>query len=94
MRVLLSTIRTRRLSNRFVAPARSVNRFDDLNKRSVDVFAEGGWPAIRSSLEIQGWSPAHLDHIHEQLRQGWPLAIALRHVSIRFGTCPCSSKRG
>lgn len=90
----MTTIRTRRLSNRFVAPARSVNRFDDLGHRPVDVFAEGGWPSIRSSLEIQGWSPSHLDQIHELLRQGWPLAIALHHASIRLGSCPRRSIPG
>ena len=90
----MATIRTRRLSNRFVAPARAINRFDDLRTRSVDVFAEGGWSSIRGALEMQGWSAPHLDQIHEELRQGWPLAIAFHHASIRLGSSPRRSIPG
>ena len=53
-----------------------------------------------------GWSrrqyaPMHIhskafsslrDQIHEQLRQGWPLAMAVRQVAMRMGTCPMRSK--
>jgi|TARA_B100000085_G_C18268255_1_gene400994 hypothetical protein len=56
------------------------------------VFAEGGWPSIRVLLEMRGWSPTHIEQIHEQLRQGWPLTTAVRHVSIRMGTCPMRSR--
>lgn len=56
------------------------------------MFSEGCWHSIRTSLEMRGWSPMHIELIHDQLRQGWPLSLAVRQVSIRLGTCPMRSK--
>ncbi|MBM5802051.1 MAG: hypothetical protein FJ077_14765 [Cyanobacteria bacterium K_DeepCast_35m_m2_023] len=53
-----------------------------------DVFAEGQWQSIRVQLEAQGWNPSQIELVHDQLRQGWPLATAKRHAARLSGHCP------
>ena len=35
-----------------------------------EVFAEGGWPSIRVSLEMRGWSPLQIELIHASAASG------------------------
>ena len=79
--------RTRRQSKRFV-PTR---RAEPSGKRRL-VIPEGDWQAIRSDLELRGWSSSQLEVIQSELSQGWPLLIAVRHAAMRLGTCPSGSK--
>ena len=79
--------RTRRQSKRFV-PARPPERSA---KRRL-VLPEGDWQSIRSDLELRGWSSSQLELIQAELRNGWPLRIAVRHAALRLGTCPTGSK--
>ena len=88
----MATTRIRRPSNRFVSAAGPRSGLSGAQHPRHQVFAEGGWPSIRVLLEMRGWSPTHIEQIHEQLRQGWPLSMAVRHVSIRMGTCPMRSR--
>ena len=88
----MAMTRPRRLSKRFVPPAQQLTAPGVGERRRSEVFSEGCWPSIRVSLEMRGWSPTHVEFIHEQLRQGWPLSLAVRQVSIRLGTCPMRSK--
>ena len=84
--------RTRRQSNRFVPPSRpEPPGMRRLTSRRL-VVPEGDWQSIRSELELRGWSSSQLQLIQAELRQGWPLRIAVRHASIRLGTCPTNSK--
>lgn len=79
-------------SNRFLSPQalpQSRCRRDPLG---MELFAEGQWQAIRALLERQGWSFLQIDLIHDQLRQGWPLALAKRHVAALTGFCPLRSR--
>ena len=86
------SMRSRRPSNRFIVSARPAGKLTGLGSVRREVFADGGWLSIRLLLEERGWSPSHVDQIHEQLRQGWPLAMAVRQVAMRMGTCPMRSK--
>jgi len=52
------------------------------------MFAEGQWQAIRVQLERQGWHPSQIELVHDQLRQGWPLATAKLHAARLSGHCP------
>ena len=88
----MATTRIRRQSNRFVSATRPRSGPSGGQSAVSEVFAEGGWPSIRVLLEMRGWSPTHIEQIHEQLRQGWPLTTAVRHVSIRMGSCPMRSR--
>ena len=88
----MTTTRIRRPSNRFVSAARPRSGLRRGKIPVSEVFVEGGWPSIRVLLEMRGWSPMHIEQIHEQLRQGWPLTMAVRHVSIRMGSCPMRSR--
>ena len=54
----------------------------------AEVFAEGQWQSIRVLLEGQGWNPSQIALVHDQLRQGWPLATAKRHAARLSGHCP------
>ena len=82
----------RPLSKRFLSP-------EDLEGRTAqrglcrawgpgEVFAEGQWQSIRVQLESQGWNPSQIALVHDQLRQGWPLATAKRHAARLSGHCP------
>lgn len=53
-----------------------------------EIFAEGQWQAIRVQLERQGWHPSQIELVHDQLRQGWPLATAKLHAARLSGHCP------
>jgi hypothetical protein len=53
-----------------------------------ELFAEGQWQAIRVQLEREGWDPSQIDLLHDQLRQGWSLAMAKRNVARLSGHCP------
>ena len=55
---------------------------------AAEVFAEGQWQSIRVVLEGQGWNPSQIALVHDQLRQGWPLATAKRHAARLSGHCP------
>lgn len=58
-----------------------------------ELFAEGPWPGIRVALECQGWNSRQIAMVYDQLRQGWPLALAKRNVAMLTGCCPISSRR-
>ena len=88
----MARMRARRLSNRFFPSARDLPSPRPEKNRRSEMFSEGCWHSIRVSLEMRGWSPTHIELIHHQLRQGWPLSLAVRQVSIRLGTCPMRSK--
>jgi hypothetical protein len=55
---------------------------------TAGIFAEGLWVSIRVQLERQGWSAFQIALVQDQLRQGWPLAIAKRHAARLSGHCP------
>ena len=84
--------RVRPFSNRFVEPApqRSCHGLESAGSRNI--FFEGGWPLIKARLEMRGWSPSQIEQIHEQLRQGWPLTMAVRNVALLMGRCPLRSR--
>ena len=88
----MATTRIRRQSNRFVSSARPRSGLNREKFPVREVFAEGGWSSIRALLEMRGWSATHIEQIHAQLRQGWPLTTAVRHVAIRMGSCPMRSR--
>lgn len=82
----------RQRSRRFLAPEELSKRW---SQRGIcrawgpgEVFAEGQWQSIRVQLEGQGWNPSQIALVHDQLRQGWPLAIAKRHAARLSGHCP------
>ena len=79
--------RTRRQSKRFVPTTRP----EASAKRRL-VVPEGDWQAIRSDLELRGWSSSQLEVIQAELSHGWPLRVAVRHATMRLGTCPTGSK--
>lgn len=84
-------------SNRFLSPeelARRGRARPDLlrGRGSGEWFAEGQWPVIRAQLESDGWNPSQIELMHDQLRQGWPLAVAKRNVTQLSGHCPLHSR--
>ncbi len=79
-------------SRRFVDPATSQPRCQQGTEGCRSIFFEGGWPSIKARLEMRGWSPSQVEQIHEQLRQGWPLTMAVRHVALMLGRCPIRSR--
>ena len=85
-----------RRSNRFCPPAqRSPYRYladGTAMTHGMEMFAEGGWSAIRIRLEARGWSPTQIELMHDQLRQGWPLTMAARQVALSTGLCPLRSR--
>jgi len=94
--VMAATTTSSRLSKRFITPAaRLAGTLRPLESGVVgrrDSFAEGLWASIKVRLEMAGWSPSQIDLIHEQLRQGWTLPMAVRHVAMRHGACPLRSR--
>jgi hypothetical protein len=80
-------------SNRFLRPEELARRG---TRRSgpqqawgpAELFAEGQWQVIRAQLEREGWSLSQIDMLHDQLRQGWPLAQARQNVARLSGRCP------
>ena len=85
-------MRSRRISKRFIPVDWTSRRACTAGSLHREVFAEGTWPSIRVLLEARGWAPFHVERIHEHLRQGWPLAMAARQVSMQMGACPARSK--
>jgi hypothetical protein len=57
------------------------------------VFAEGQWQSIRVALERQGWSASQIERVHDQLRQGWPLAVDKENVATLTRQCPVRSRQ-
>ena len=47
---------------------------------------------IRAQLESDGWNPSQIELLHDQLRQGWPLAVAKRNVTHLSGHCPLRAR--
>lgn len=89
---------TQPLSKRFLGPDELAhrgtlrpNRRQPLGSPS-DVFAEGQWQAIRVQLEHEGWNPSQIDLLHDQLRQGWPLALAKQNAARLSGRCPIQAR--
>ena len=87
----MAATRTRRQSKRFAVPRRPEGSAVRPMTRRL-VLPEGDWQSIRSDLELRGWSSSQLEIIQAELRQGWPLRIAVRHAAMRLGTCPTGSK--
>ena len=86
-----------RLSNRFLYPQEIARggRASRAGGRTLgpsELFAEGQWQVIRVQLERDGWNPSQIDMLHDQLRQGWPLAIAKQNVAKLSGHCPLHSR--
>jgi len=82
----------RSLSRRFLSDT-ELDSKRSLNERCRawgpgEMFAEGQWQAIRVQLERQGWHPSQIELVHDQLRQGWPLATAKLHAARLSGHCP------
>ena len=84
--------RSRPRSNRFLPPPEG--RLPRLRQpwSPRKVFAEGQWQSIRAGLERQGWSASQIEMVHDQLRQGWPLAVAKQNVAAITRQCPVRSR--
>lgn len=86
------------LSKRFLGPDELAHRGTVRPEQgqtqggATHVFAEGQWQAIRVQLEHEGWNPSQIDLIHDQLRQGWPLALAKQNVARLSGHCPIKAR--
>jgi hypothetical protein len=82
------------VSNRFLKP-------HELSRRRrpgppwgpYEQFADGQWQDIRVALERQGWNGTQIEMLHDQLRQGWPLAMAKHNVTAMTGHCPLRSRQ-
>jgi len=59
----------------------------------TEVFAEGQWQSVRVGLEARGWNAIQIEQIHDQLRQGWPLALAENNAAVLSGHCPIKARR-
>jgi hypothetical protein len=81
----------RSLSRRFLPPVVAGSRSRPW--ALGELFADGQWQAIRVMLEGEGWNPSQIERVHEQLRQGWPLAVARRNVAALTGSCPLKASR-
>jgi hypothetical protein len=82
-----------RQSNRFLRPEELARRGGQRLDRArawgpAELFAEGQWQVIRVQLEREGWSLSQIEMLHDQLRQGWPLAHAKQNVVSLSGRCP------
>ena len=80
------------LSTRFLRPD---DRHQPRPQRAwgpAELFAEGQWQSIRVQLEREGWNHSQIELVHDQLRQGWPLAMARRNVAALTGHCPLRSR--
>ena len=60
--------------------------------RAGELYAEGPWQSILSQLEREGWNLSQIEMLHNQLRQGWPLQVAKKNVSVMSGHCPLRSR--
>lgn len=81
-------------SNRFLAPEQLMAPTPGRAWGATEVFAEGQWQSVRVYLEARGWNALQIEHIHDQLRQGWPLELAENNVAVITGHCPLRARRG
>jgi len=82
-----------RLSNRFLQPQDLAAPRAARAWSATEVFAEGQWQSVRVHLEARGWNTRQIEQIHDQLRQGWPLALAENNVSVLTGFCPIKARQ-
>ena len=80
-------------SNRFLAPEQLMAPTPGRAWGATEVFAEGQWQSVRVYLEARGWNALQIEHIHDQLRQGWPLELAENNVAVISGHCPIKARR-
>ena len=81
------------LSNRFLRPEQLMASRPGRAWGATEVFAEGQWQSVRVHLEARGWNTRQIEQIHDQLRQGWPLALAENNVSVLTGFCPIKARQ-
>lgn len=79
-------------SNRFLAPQQLAGPRRARAWSGTEVFAEGQWQSVRVGLEARGWNAIQIEQIHDQLRQGWPLALAENNVALLSGHCPIKAR--
>jgi hypothetical protein len=89
----LQPSRHQRLSNRFLQPQELEAPRAGRPWSATEVFAEGQWQSLRVQLEARGWNAPQIEQIHDQLRQGWPLALAENNVSVLSGYCPIKARQ-
>jgi hypothetical protein len=82
-----------RQSNRFLRPQDLDGHRSARAWSATEVFAEGQWQSLRVHLETRGWNTRQIEQIHDQLRQGWPLALAENNVSVLTGYCPIKARQ-
>ncbi|MBM5807344.1 MAG: hypothetical protein FJ056_06585 [Cyanobacteria bacterium M_surface_10_m2_179] len=82
------------ISNRFLQPEELAAPRAGRASSGTEVFAEGQWQSVRVQLEARGWNALQIEQIHDQLRQGWPLALAENNVALLSGHCPLKARRG
>ena len=81
------------ISNRFLQPEQLASPQSGRAWSATEVFAEGQWQSVRVRLEARGWNAIQIEQIHDQLRQGWPLALAENNVAVLSGHCPIKARR-
>jgi hypothetical protein len=81
------------VSNRFLSPEEAAHRSPGRAWSGTEVFAEGQWQSVRVRLEARGWNALQIEQIHDQLRQGWPLALAENNVATISGHCPIKARQ-
>ena len=81
------------VSNRFLHPDQLAAPQAGHAWSLTEVFAEGQWQSVRVQLEARGWNALQIEQIHDQLRQGWPLALAENNVAVLSGHCPIKARR-
>ncbi|MEY2645580.1 MAG: hypothetical protein RLZZ611_2229 [Cyanobacteriota bacterium] len=82
------------ISNRFLRPEQLIAQRSGRACSLTDVFAEGQWQSLRVRLEARGWNAIQIEQIHDQLRRGWPLALAEHNVALITGHCPINARHG
>jgi len=80
------------VSNRFLPPEQLSPHRSGRPWSATEVFAEGQWQSVRVRLEARGWNAIQIEQIHDQLRQGWPLAMAENNVAVITGHCPIRAR--
>ena len=80
------------ISNRFLMPEATAHPAPGRPWSAKEVFAEGQWQSVRVRLEARGWTAIQIEQIHDQLRQGWPLALAENNVAAISGYCPIKAR--
>ena len=82
------------LSKRFLQPEQLASAQSGRAWSGSEIFAEGQWQSVRVQLEARGWNALQIEQIHDQLRQGWPLALAESNVAATSGHCPIKARHG